>query len=424
MKRVPLFVKLILVLAGAGLFIFLSVTFAIRTIFLQASDATPYRVHLVRYFNQIGQEIGNPADREKAAQFAKEVGGQVRIEDSTGAWASDEKAPQFNDPIPNERNLGNIRLGRRQGKAHVIIQNPGQRILLLLPGNLNWLSGSNYFLITAVAVLLVLIVVFALIHRILAPISALNRGVGEIAKGNFAHRVVTASQDELGKLADSFNQMSARLDEMIRGRERLLLDISHELRSPLTRAKVALEYLPAGTPRESIALDLRELETMVAEILESARLDSQYGGMDLRPHDLSPLLGEWTALYPQVDLDAAVSAVAKIDIERFRRVLVNLVENAAKYSGPGRVRVTLEKKAESILISVVDSGPGIPVEELERVFEPFYRVDKSRSSRTGGYGLGLSLCRKIVQGHGGKIWLESREGQGTSAFIEIPLSFT
>lgn len=424
MRRTSLFLKLLLVLTATGLFLFLFVGSAIRHILASAIEGPSVRVHIVRYLKQVAKEIGNPADREQAAKFAREVGAQVRVEDKLGAWASDESAPRLDEPIPNEVHWSNeLRVGRRRGNIIVVMESPGQRLLLRLPGTPFWLTSSNFVWIAVFGVLVALFAAYLAIRNLLSPIFSLNRGVDEIAKGNFSYRVVTSSRDELGKLATSFNGMSARLEEMIRAKEQLLLDISHELRSPLTRAKVALEYLPEGKARDSVALDLQELEKMVAEILESSRLESTHGSLDRVAQDLAPLLKEWVKPYARVDLTAPVGSTAEVDAERLRRVIVNLVENAVKYS-EGRVRVKLETTDEGVRLSVTDSGSGIPPEELERVFEPFYRVDKSRNSRTGGYGLGLSLCRKIVEAHGGKIWLESHAGQGTSAILTLPSAFT
>ncbi len=270
---------------------------------------------------------------------------------------------------------------------------------------------------------------FMVIRRLLSPLRVLSEAVERIRRGEFSHRIPECGHDELGELARSFNVMSGELEELIRAREQLLLDVSHELRSPITRIKLALEMSPDSAANDSIREDLREMEAMISELLENARLDSANGKLHLEDLDLSTLAAEAAA-----DADArppgtrligsraGEGPVIRADRARVRKVLANLLDNAAKYSGAGAgpVEIRIEAGPDEVTLRIADHGVGIPEAELPRVFEPFYRVDRSRSRETGGYGLGLSLCKRIMEAHGGSIAISSREGEGTEVALTFP----
>jgi signal transduction histidine kinase len=206
----------------------------------------------------------------------------------------------------------------------------------------------------------------------------------------------------------------------------LLLDVSHELKTPLTRLKVALELGKDNLPTV-VRRNVGEMETMVSELLETARLDSGPGSLNLMPMDLAALVREMAMAFPDTKPgirlgDAPDRLPLVADAKRVQTVLRNLIENALKYSGhqDRPVEVSCGSSGDRIVLRVEDHGQGIPASDLEAVFEPFYRVDKSRAKGTGGYGLGLSLCRKILAAHGGGIELQSEEGKGTKVTAWFP----
>lgn len=279
-------------------------------------------------------------------------------------------------------------------------------------------------------VLLVMLISGMVLGRMFRPLRWLLRGVQEISNGNLDFRFpVKGRHGEIWYLAEQFNQMVGHVKEMIRSKEQLLLDVSHELRSPLTRLKVALEMTPKGRLRDSMMQDIGDMEAMLAEILETEHLRSHNGKLHLSKVPLGKLARALAAKYrgrkPGIRFrgkprDFTVEA----DEARVKTVLQNVLENALKYSSHQRkaVEVGLEGISGGVLVSVRDFGMGIPPEDLPRVFEPFYRVDKSRTKDTGGYGLGLSLCREIMRAHGGEITLESRPGEGTFVKLFWPQS--
>jgi signal transduction histidine kinase len=274
---------------------------------------------------------------------------------------------------------------------------------------------------------LILTGAFLSIRWILRSVRLLDHGVREVSQGNLKHQLPLKGSVEMRDLAAAFNDMTERIRDMLRTKEQLLLDISHELRSPLTRMKVALEFLPQGQARESITNDVIEMETMINEILETARMHHLHGKLTLEPinlvHLLSEILPGFEQQPPGVVLeDSPREIVVHVDQDQIKTVFKNILTNAIKFSNPDGESVIISLKVESpdIVVRIADKGIGIPQDELPFIFEPFYRVDKSRAKATGGYGLGLSLCKTIMQAHGGKIDVESTPNIGTTITLYFP----
>jgi len=276
-----------------------------------------------------------------------------------------------------------------------------------------------------VLVILLLVVVFVahvLIRRQLRPLRWLQEGVARLGEGDLDVEVQRRTDDELGALTEAFNRMVERVRAMVRARDQLLLDVSHELRSPLTRMKVALALCPQDEHQRRLSSNVAEMEAMVSELLELERLRHRRG-LHIEQADLVGLLREMTHAFaeraPGVELgECPDRCVLAMDAEKIRTVLRNLLDNAIKYALPDSrpVRLSLEETPTHVSVTVRDDGPGIPDDALPSLFEPFFRVDRSRSKKTGGYGLGLSLCKRTMEAHGGTISVGRNAGRG-AAFV-------
>ena len=281
---------------------------------------------------------------------------------------------------------------------------------------------------------------FAISRRIVAPVQEMTRASRRIATGNFGERVHVASQDELGQLARSFNQMAAQLEQTETMRRQLIGDVSHELRTPLTAIKGSMEGLmdgilpPNAETYEQIRAEADRLSRLVDDLQELSRVEAPAFHLDFSDVDLRALIE--TTLKR-----AAPAARAKritltfngprqlpplrADEDRLGQILLNLVANSIQYTNEGgAVTIGAELQKREIQIAVTDTGIGIPREHLEQIFARFYRVDKSRSRATGGgSGIGLTIARRLVEAHGGKIWAESEgTGKGSRFLFTLPVA--
>lgn len=372
----------------------------------------------------VHEYVHSVAARSPSYDTAKEISARLdvetRYEGPDGSWATADGLPTIAEAQRHGR-------GTFSGR-HLYVARAPHGGTYLFAWKLTDRMRTAHLLVPAVLLLLMAAVVFAahgFLRRLLLPLRWLGDGVAGLSEGRLDVVVPKRSADEFGALTDAFNRMVGRVKEMIGARDRLLLDVSHELRSPLTRLKVALELVADPDMKARMAADLAEMEIMIGELLELERLRDGRGISTAR-QDVVSLLGEVARHYddrpPSVRVvPTSPEILADIDRDRMRIVIRNLVENAIKYSLPDSrpVEVSAAQNGQSVVIRVSDDGPGIPERDMLNLFEPFFRVDRSRSKKTGGYGLGLSIAKRIVEAHGGTIAAENNAGRGASFVVTL-----
>ena len=377
----------------------------------------------------IMHEIGSPPDTVRARQIADSKQISMRFEGSEFNWSSHPDMPRVSDlDLPVYPTNPDISAGFDAPGICVTIRDADGHYLFITESRGEGFSqaAEHYSLVLIFSITVILGGVYFVIRWLLGPIRELHHGVRQLTSGNLDYQTQTRRKDELGELIRSFNLMAKRIREMIHAREHLLLDVSHELRSPLTRTKVTLEMMDDSPDKQDLSDDIHEMETMISEILESARLKSEYGGLNLQEIDIIALLRnvseEFSKLQPGIKVVTSPEQVAlQLDPERIKILLKNIFANAIKYSDSNSypVEVSVREKTDEVIIEVQDFGSGIPEKELPYIFEPFYRVDKSRSKETGGYGLGMSMSKKIMEAHGGIIEISSKLEIGTTVFLKF-----
>jgi signal transduction histidine kinase len=420
-----IFSKLLFIIIISGLLAIFFTTGLFR-LFL-GQFISPFGKMAVHHTNYIIQEIGVPPDTLKAQEIAQNLSLRIRFESPDFQWATDDKLLSFKnfERMTSGKN-GQIKTEFDDGIYYVSVNQDSWRYLFAFDLRKSKYYGGMLAILLIIFLTLVFTAAHLSIRRILKPIKWLTEGVEQAGKGNLDHQVPVRKMDELGELSESFNFMTTRIREMIRSREQLLLDVSHELRSPLTRINVALEFVPEGQTKESIREDVSEVEKMIAEILETERLSSSHGKLHLKKANVTEIIQETLQDFhnkpPGIQLISVPESVfLEMDIERIKTVLKNVLENSFKYSKPEShpVEISLDDEKKSVVIRIRDYGSGIPEDELPYIFEPFYRIDKSRSKQTGGYGLGMSLCKKIMEAHGGTIEIDSELNTGTTVFLRF-----
>jgi signal transduction histidine kinase len=281
--------------------------------------------------------------------------------------------------------------------------------------------------------ILMLIIVPPMYFWVLRPLRAMVAIANRLGGGDLDTPVAIGRRDEFGDLERAFEKMRVDLRGAIEQRERLLTDVSHEIRAPLARMMIALPLIQRegapGPVTQIFENELRAVDDLVGDVLARARGGYQaslaWTKLDLA--DVARSLGTDRALFAELkglalelDLEPAPAAG---DLKLVNRAIGNLVDNALKYTAPGDViRVVTRLAGGQAVVRVEDTGPGIAPEHLPLIFEPFYRPDTSRSRETGGSGLGLAIVKRIAEAHGGAVSVTSPPGGGTIAELRFPAS--
>ncbi len=288
---------------------------------------------------------------------------------------------------------------------------PRHRITPHMPFALLWLVSGG--------LLVLLVTSLVVVRRITAPLERMSEAVTRFGRGERT----TLAEDgplELQRLARSFNEMTRQVDELLANRTTLLAGISHDLRTPIARLTLALELLPADADPDLLARmrnDLREMDGLITRTLELARSLDHHSGERQRV-DLGALLAQIAGDYSPGAVRRRGDDVceATVDVAALKRVITNLLDNALRYGGEP-VELVLHCEAGGFVIDVLDRGPGIPAPQLDAVFQPFYRLESSRSTTTGGSGLGLAIVRQLAHANGWSVTLMPRASGGLRARV-------
>jgi len=389
--------------------VFVLLAFAMTAVFLvgmQSTLASGWReagVPLISdYVNRLVAEIGSPPDVQRAEALTARLPIAIRIQGPTVNWESHPERAEYEGRRGFESRTGQM-LSRTTADGH--------RISFGL-GTLPWQRGPHRFGWLTLALLLALIVAaYSYVRRLLRPLDDIRAGAERFGAGDFAQAIPLRRRDELGDLARRINTMAHDIRAMLDAKRALLLALSHELRSPLTRARLNAELLP-DTPdteaeRAALLRDLNEMRELISDLLESERLTSPHGALHREPVDLTALVREVAAEHPEgaravLDLPADLPPLP-LDRARVSLLVRNLLDNALRHGGDAAQppRITLHAEGQGARLTVRDFGPGVDEAQLERLTEPFYRTDSARQRATGGVGLGMYLCRLVAQAHGG-----------------------
>lgn len=384
------------------------------------------------YVDRLAAEIGTPPSVERAEAMVLRLPISVRISGPQVNWQS---SPGTADGLWRNH-------AWRHGDDSLDIEHEppllqrttadGHQIQLGL-SVLNWQNHPRHIGWATLAALLVFTAfAYAYVRRLLRPLDDIRGGAGRFGRGDFAQPIPIRRDDELGQLASDVNAMADGIHQMLEAKRALLLAISHELRSPLTRARLNTELLPE-TPevhpqREALLRDLAEMRDLVTDLLESERLGQGHAALHLELTDLGALAQEVVAQQvagqagSRVQLDIAPGLPElRLDRTRMRLLLRNLLDNAQRHSATADQppRLQLRAEGQGIALCVRDYGPGVDEAALPHLTEPFYRPDAARERATGGVGLGLYLCKLVAQAHGAHFSLRNAQ-PGLEVQVVLP----
>jgi signal transduction histidine kinase len=393
---------------------------------------------VVDYVDKLAADIGSPPRIDAAQALVQRLPLSIRISGPQVNWRSNPNEPDYDHQSDHRLRDSTADASawnadaprffeRTTADGHHIRFGLSVQVWHDRPRFIGWITLGLLLALTALA--------YARVRHMLRPLDDIRAGAQRFGAGDFAKTIPVRHAhhpDELGELAATINTMGADIHQMLEAKRTLLLAISHELRSPLTRARLNTELLPE-TPevqhsREALLRDLGQMRDLVTDLLESERLASPHAALHREPTDLAMLVAEVVAA-----LDGAPAIVQnlqadlpvlQLDRTRMRLLLRNLLDNALRHSVDAAQppEVSLARSADgTIQIAVRDFGTGVPDDQLSHLAQPFYRPDTARTRSSGGVGLGLYLCRLVAQAHGGSFAVRNAL-PGLEVAVSLPAS--
>jgi signal transduction histidine kinase len=403
--------------------------------------------HIALHTDYILQDIGSPPDIVRAQAIVDRIPVDIKIVAPNFVWSS---SPDFY-PLDEIRfgpptwleldeasragveqwatELEKVGFARHNRHTLVKMENDGYQIIMASPRIAEMPVETDTGLILGLIGITILALLYLAVRWIFQPIIWMQEGAARIGRGELDYRIPTPRHDELADLSRDINNMADDVQKMLEAKRQLMLAISHELRSPLTRSKVALAMLDESKTRATLLEDIEEMEHLISDILESEALNTRHAVLRRETVNLGELIGsvvetDFVHAQQEIRLDIAADLpAAELDVTRIRLLARNLIDNALRFNpADGQpVRVSVTASDGVLCLAIEDHGSGIPAEHLPRVTEPFYRADPARTRATGGFGLGLYLCKRIVEAHGGRLMIESTPQTGTRVSANLPV---
>lgn len=381
--------------------------------------------NISQYLIYISDDIGTPPDLKKAQQLSAQLSIKMIIKGPNTNWHSNKtlktlpKLKFESAPHPYQQ----FKIAHHRHHNFVLLSNGDFDYYFSLKKQLRrqYSERTTLLFIVFIGFLLLL---FYLIKHSLKPLKVISKGVKDIANGNLDSAIQIENSYEFQQLAEGINAMSKDIKSMLDSKQQLLLAISHELRSPITRAQVNLALLEENDTQAALKHDLHEMESLISQILESQRLNQTYTKLNKSDIQFDQLINNVIKTYfdkAQIELKLT-PIIINADETRLILLIKNLIDNAIKYSQTATqpIHIELTKTEDQIIFTIQDYGIGIKSEELELITQAFYRADKARQRSTGGFGLGLYLAHLIVKAHNAKMHFNSTLNEGTKVTITFP----
>ena len=392
---------------------------------------------LTDYVDHLAKEVGSPPSVARAQAVTARLPIALRISGPQVNWDSE---PRTARPAWRASDSGrDTGWGHGDVRETLLVRTTadGHRLEFGLSAQA-WQRRPRIAWLTLGALLLLTGCAYGYVRRLLRPLDDIRAGAQRFGAGAFEQPIPVRhahKPDELGQLAATINTMGSDIHQMLEAKRALLLAMSHELRSPLTRARLNAELLPdseaARVPRQALLRDLGEMSRLISDLLESERLAAPHAALHREDVDLAALAHEVIEELGNRHPGAAAIRVQAppglsplpLDRARMRLLLRNLLDNSLRHNDAGAPppELRLQRQGASLEIEVRDHGPGVAPEHLAQLAQAFYRPDSARLRSTGGVGLGLYLCRLVAQAHGGRLELCNAE-PGLAVRVDLPLA--
>lgn len=396
--------------------------------------------HLSLHVSYVKEDLGSPPRIDRAIAITERVPVDIRILGPSIDWASDNAFPRIEDlefgPSPAFSDdpgawvdeLQGVEFAEFDGHNFLKIQQDGYSIVVGSPRMADGGSGPDLVLIIVGLGLLYLSIGYFAVSWLFKPIRAIRAGAAHIGRGNFEHRIRNIRRDQLGDLAGDINALAGDVQHMLDAKRALLLGISHELRTPMSRMRLALEFVENENDSEALRAEIAEMEKIVVSLLEAERLATRHEPLTRSMVDINALIDDLIDDFFDRERDRIAivkpdgELPASVDEPRIVLMLKNLLSNALRHSsGEGEdIELSVQSTGQELFFRVKDNGPGMKSDQARHIGEPFYRGDPSRARNTGGTGLGLYLAMLVAEAHDGSLKLTNPDEPGACFEARIP----
>jgi signal transduction histidine kinase len=392
------------------------------------SSVWPFMVH---YVSLMEHQLGTPPQYDRAVEITRDTPVAIHVYGPSESWSTGSRLPDRKSLVPTstatDRAFGPYQRYRIRSLDETLVLHSsvgGYEVFYQVSPPRGGYPDSPYNRIILWSIVGILVLIYLATKMLFRPIEDIQEGVALIGSGHLDYRISRRRNDEFGELADNVNAMADEINKMLEAKRQLLLGISHELRSPLTRSRVHLALMEDSSSKQEVEREIIAMEQMITELLESERLNARHVSLNRDKVRLDELVRDMVAHeFPRrVEVMDLAPETGEFDVARMKLLLRNLLQNAVRHSVDPERKPTVSVVAEPGMLSlyVTDSGAGIDADQIPHLTEPFYRADPSRQRKTGGYGLGLYLCKVIVEAHDGRMEIESGMDTGTTIRCAFP----
>ena len=437
-------IKLFGVFLITGITYFYLLDLGVRSLILSEEVRDTLDYYQTSYLGNLMEDLGYPPNAQSAAMITKDMPFDILIIGDDFKWSSTEKFPDT-DQIDFQSSVwDSIKINNENDQAPKLIEDSkfaryqnrtyfqipyGEYIITMVNPKVSIEVGPTYlFEAIALISLSILLLTFLLVKRMINPIQNIQQAATKIGQGDLKHRIDVNREDELGVLAKEINFLADNVVEMLEAKQRLNMGVSHELRSPLTRAKLQVEMLNDPIKRKNLLDEIQAMESIISSLLESEAINYGHKKLDLGIVEIHKAIEDLISSSHflkdiEIQLDQDAEILIEADPILFEVMLKNILENASRYTSDQKkqIDILIAQADDSVEIRIRDYGPGINLKDIDRVFEPFYRAEESRSRSSGGYGLGLYLTKQIVDAHAGQISIRNHENTGAEVCVIFPI---
>jgi len=422
-------------------------TIGVRQIILNDEVRETLSYYQSSYLENVLEDLQYPPTQERAEQLVSSMPFDMKIIGSDIDWSSHQEFPNLDVLSFESRNWDLIQIktdieigqdtyieggefARYMNRSFLKVPY-GDYIVVLVNPKMSQAVHTTFLFETFLAIsLLILLIAFLVVQKMISPIQTIQDGTTRIGSGELQHRITVKQKDELGILAKEINLLAKNVQDMLEAKQRLNLGVSHELRSPITRARLQIEMLEQSQHKEELLNEINAMETIISNLLDSEAINYGHKKLDLKTFHIESKIKALISKAPYLEnIQTSISSdINNLEIEAdevlFEVMLKNVLENASRFTPSNRalIELTLEEiNSQSIHITIRDFGPGFNKDDLEKVTEPFFRTSQSRSRESGGFGLGLYLSKQIVLAHAGFLKIKNHPDQGAVVSVELPL---